>query len=184
MAYFKEKGQFTKEQSQGLKAYVIKNSATVKSGMAVKATGGYLEPAGAGDKILGVIKGIVSRDGLALNVAHATAFDGAYTSGGDGVETYVATADNQTDKQVKALISLDPDTLWANDSSGDLTAANLFQFFDLLAGGLQVNAASASALSGSVQLVGLDPDGDGDASKGVFKIAESQLSPAAQAAAA
>jgi len=53
------------------------------------------------------------------------------------------------------------------------------QFFDLTDEDT-INASSADDNKGQFQLVGLDPDNDGDASKGLFRIAESMLDPYAQ----
>jgi len=69
--------------------------------------------------------------------------------------------------------------LFSNDSSGTLATTNLLQFFDLTDEDT-INQSSASDTSGQFQLIGLDPDNDGDVSKGLFRIAESMLDPYAQ----
>jgi hypothetical protein len=79
----------------------------------------------------------------------------------------------------KVGIIVSPFALFSNDSSGTLATTNLMQFFDLTDEDT-INQGSASDASGQFQLVGLDPDGDADASKGLFRIAESQLDAYAQ----
>ena len=83
---------------------IIANSTTLTIGDVVTFSSGFLALVGAGNKMLGVVEGFVTKDGVALDNALASQYDGTYTSGGLGVGTYVSSSDNQTDKQVKAVI--------------------------------------------------------------------------------
>jgi hypothetical protein len=71
--------------------------------------------------------------------------------------------------------------LFFNDADDTLATTNLLQFFDLASADPNtISVSSASDTAGQFQLVQLDPDGDADASKGLFKIAESQFDAYAQ----
>jgi len=107
--------------------------------------------------------------------------DGTYsgTGGVFGSETYTAGDDNLTDEMIKARIVWDPFAFFYNDAAGDLALADEWQFFDLTDED-QIADQEGHATAGAFQLVKRDPDGDGDASKGVFRIAEWQGSPYAQ----
>ena len=157
----------------------VANSSTLKIGDAVRLnTGGFLVRAAAGNPVLGVLVGLYGgdseNDGLNL-----FAF-GAPTTGATLTEDdQAATAsDNQTRQTfVSGAVACDPsgDDLWYNDADGDLARTNLLQCFDVVAASGQIDNTSASDSNGQFQLVQLDPDGDGDLSKGLFRIAEGEL---------
>ena len=65
--------------------------------------------------------------------------------------------------------------LWYNDSDGTLARTNIGQYFYVLSGSNQIDSASAADTNGQFELIEIDPDNDGDASKGLFRIAESQI---------
>ena len=84
-----------------------------------------------------------------------------------------------TDKEVKALVVVDKNAIWYNDTAGTLAAADIFKFFDLTDQD-QVADQDGDNDAGALILIKRDPDGDADASKGLFIIAESHLDPYAQ----
>ena len=67
----------------------------------------YLELAGAGGQVRGVIVDIVTKDGTTLHAASTSDYDGTWSP---STNTYTTAADNLTDKQVKAIIQVHP---WA-----------------------------------------------------------------------
>jgi len=69
----------------------------------------------------------------------------------------------------------DPKALFYNDSDDTLALTNDLQLFDHNSSSDNIDVATASDTSGQMQLVQRDPDGDADASKGLFRIVESQL---------
>lgn len=89
------------------------------------------------------------------------------------LDTWTMTSDNETvaKERVRYVPAL-PFYLFYNDSDDTLAASNNFQFFDLNDEN-DVDVASASDSTGQVQLVERDPDGDADASKGLFRVRES-----------
>jgi hypothetical protein len=120
--------------------------------------------------VYGICVGIVTNDGRPLDTVDSSKYDGTWTSSSG---TYVASADNETDKKVCAVVCPDPMALWYNDSNGTLTTAMLKTFFKLTSAS-QIDQAAQSATVGQFQLWKLDPDEDADASKGLFKMSQWQ----------
>jgi len=179
MAGFYYKGNLRGGQESAVVHRIIANSETVTLGDIVKNSSGYLAVSDANDTpILGVVVGIVTSDGRPLSSSSVTTddYDGTY-SGNPGVvgsETYAASADNVTDKQVKAIVNIDPDALWKNDADSDLTEAMVFSFFSLVDED-QIDGDTNSTTAGELQLLKRDPDDESDNSQGLFKISSSAL---------
>lgn len=148
--------------------FIIDNSETVTIGDAVDLNAGYIQVVDAGDNPLGVVVGIVDKNGVPVNHPDADV-DGTVT----GDDTYASASDNQTDKMCKVQVIISPDVLYYNDADSTLTQAEVGTYFDVLSTGDQITSTGTTA--GAFQLISLDPDGDGDASKGLFKICETQL---------
>jgi hypothetical protein len=180
MAGFEYRGQLNGGDNPVVLAVKIANSSTVKVGDAVQAeafaSGGGCKRAAAGTEILGVCIAIVDANGIDLDNTSADKFDGTWTTASS---TYAASADNMTDKAIAAKVIVDKNALWYNDAAGDLAAADELKYFDLDDQD-QVADQNGADNAGALILVKRDPDGDGDASKGIFKIAESELDAYAQ----
>jgi len=149
---------------------VIANSVELKVEDAVKwDTDGFIALATAGDKVLGIVEGVVDKDGIAIE------------PDADTLNTYTMASDNETAaaKMKRASIDISKNSLYKNDASGDLTRTMIGQLFDLTDED-QIDQGTASDTSGQFQLIRLDPDNESDASMGLFKIAESQLDPFTQ----
>ena len=143
--------------------FIIDNSEVVTIGDAVYInTDGHAGLLTAGIKVGGIVAQVVDKNGIAIASDSGT------------LNTYTVDSDNETVDQVKVGIYMSKDLLFATDSSGTLATTNLLQFFDVTDEDT-INQGSASDTAGQFQLIGLDPDGDADASKGLFRIAESQL---------
>lgn len=177
MAQFAYKGQLNGAENPVDAHVLIGRSSTVAVGEAVKmealSSGGGVIRATAGSKIMGIVVGIVNEKGIDLDNAPGT-YDGTWTS---STKTYASTSDNDTDKKVKAIVRIDPMSLWENDSAGDLATADLFKFFDLTSA-TQVADQNGHDTAGALRLVEINPD---DASMGIFHIAESYAQAFAQA---
>jgi len=83
------------------------------------------------DQVYGICEGIITRHGVPLNqAASGTDYDGTFTA---STETYVATADNLTDKYVKALVRPifpgDILTMEADAAIGTTTGSDLPGYF-------------------------------------------------------
>lgn len=152
------------------------NSATIKIGDAVRINNaGGVVRAGAGSPVLGIVRGIVDENDINPFSLGYTNNTGATLTPDD---TVVTAADNTTRTHyIKLVVDVDPAGvgLFYNDANGNLALTNVGQFFDVVAASGQIDQTSASDTSGQFQLLELDPDGDGDLSKGLFRIAESQL---------
>lgn len=148
--------------------FILNDDEPVRVGDAVDLNSGFAQVVDAGDPVLGVVQGIVDQNGLAINSADAD-IDGTVN---DDV-SYTAAADNETDKKVRVQCIVSPFALFYNDADSTLTQAEVGTFFDTTATGDQITSSGSS--NGQFQLISLNPDGDSDASKGLFKISESQL---------
>lgn len=154
----------------------VDNSTTLKVGqMARVNTAGYAVPGGVGNPLLGQVVGLVDNKNIPVNSFQYDATKTGHTASGD--DTVVTASDNRTRATAvfaEIMVALES-ILFFNDANGDLAQTNLLQLFDLVSTSDQVDQATASDTSGQLQLVEIDPDGDGDASKGLFRVAESQL---------
>lgn len=104
-----------------IRSFIIANSATITIGDMVKLSGGYIALAGANAKILGVVVGIVDKNGINLDNTKES-IDGTWTSSS---QTYVAASDNQTDQAVRVLVDIDPFSVWSiepDSTIGELNA--------------------------------------------------------------
>lgn len=89
----------------GSESKLIENSATLTIGDVVDLTSDVVNLVGAGNNMYGVVTGFVTKKGRPIeNAVSGEDYDGTYTAGGIGTGTYVAAADNETDKQVKAVV--------------------------------------------------------------------------------
>lgn len=172
MAGFEYRGQLNGAENPRTLDCAIKNSATVKVGDMVYNDGDGITRATSATLVLGVVVGIVNDDGIDLDNASTDTYDGTWTSSS---KTYVAAGDNMTDKKVRAKVIADENALWYNDADGNFTDPGDCHLFCDLADHDQVDESETSATAGQVFIVKLDPDGDGNTSKCIVKIARSQL---------
>lgn len=162
------KSSLTKDEPV-LQYYIVANSEVITIGDAVNLnTSGFAEVVDAGDKVAGIVAQLVDENGQPVD--HDT----------DTLDTWTVPSTNQTVAQYKVGIMMSKNIAYYNDADDTLATTNLLQFFDTVAAGDQIDASTASDTAGQFQLISLDPDGDADASKGLFRIAESQLDPYAQ----
>ncbi len=155
--------------------FLLAGSATVKIGDLVRVNNaGLLVRAAAGEPTAGVLTGIVDQNGINAFSPRAQGTTGATLTPDDQIATASDNATNAV-KNLKGEVILDfgGTNLYFNDADSTLAQTNLFQFFDV-ANGNQVTVSTASDANGQVQLIELDPDGDADVSKGLFKICENQ----------
>jgi len=95
-----------------------------------------------------------------------------------GDDTVATASDNESRANyIQLQVVVDPAgaCLWYNDADGNLAQAQVGSFYDVTAGSDQIDQSTTSDTSGQFQLVEIDPDADGDASKGLFRLAECQL---------
>jgi hypothetical protein len=164
--------------------FLLDDSATFTIGDAVQVdTDGLLVRATASEEVLGVLVGIVSDNDInVFSLDSGSAPIAGSTLTGDDTITTSATNSADATRSVNGKVVLDPagSLLWYNDSSGTLAQTNLCQFFDNDADADQIDQTTGDDSTGQWQLMELDPDGDSDVSKGLFRIAENQNHPYSQ----
>ena len=120
----------------------------------------------AGDLVLGVVTGVVDQHGINID-PDAVSTPDIFTMGAAN-----ETAGASSQKKVRYIPALQ-DYLFYNDADSALAQANLFQYMNVNdENDVDPGSASDATLS-TVRLIEIDPDGDGDASKGLFQIVES-----------
>jgi hypothetical protein len=117
-----------------------------------------------GDVCLGVVTGVSTKDGVPLTPDAGTL--DTYTMGSDNVS-------NAAKQYVVHYIPALANYLFYNDADSDMTVANLFQFMAVSDENNVHPATVSDTVLDTVRLIELDPDGDADASKGLFQIVES-----------
>lgn len=158
-------------------SFILAGSATVKIGDLVRInTAGLLVRCATGEAPCGVLEGIVDQNGINIFSPRAAGVSGATLTPDDQIATSSTNATDATRMIMgQVRLAITGESLYFNDADNDFAQTNLFQFFDV-ANGNQVTFGSASDANGQVQLIQLNPDGDGDASKGLFRINENQFS--------
>jgi len=167
MAGFVKRKSLSGENKQALLSYIIANSQTISVGDAVYMDAdGFIIPATAGSRVLGIVIGVTDKNGLRIDPDAASTPD-----------TYTVDSDNETVDQKKVLVETSKDSVFYNDADEALEATDDNLFYNLTS---ESQIDGTAVANGQFKIVGRDPDGDGDASKGLFVIAESQLDPYAQ----
>lgn len=149
-----------------------KNSVVFSEGDLIRVnTSGFIDVVDTGEAITGVVQGVVDAHGIKIDPDTGT------------LDTYTMASDNQTvaQKRVRYIPAL-PHYLFYNDADASLTQAMDLKYFDTNDEN-DVDVASATdSTTAQVQLIERDPDGDADASKGLFRIAESHFNSSVRAA--
>ena len=171
MVGFEYRGQISGAQDPVVLRLPITNSATVKVGDMVYVATNGVQRITSSTLVLGCVVGIVDANGIDLDNTSTDNYDGTWTSSS---KTYVASADNITDKKVCAQVIADEDALFANDADGDFTNPTDQGLLIKCTDHDQIDEDTTSATVGQFYVWKLDPDGDGDASKCLVKIARSQ----------
>ncbi len=144
---------------------LIDDSITVVVGdMATVNTDGHVALiTGSDEKIAGTITGFVDADGVSPDFT--TGFRDRITTD----------SDNTSVALVRALVDVGREIWFQMDADDSLSQTHVFMYFDLNGNSYEVDVATASDTNGAVQLVKLDPEGTGDASMGLYRIADHQL---------
>jgi hypothetical protein len=120
----------------------------------------------AGDLVLGVVTGVVNNKGINIDPDAATTPD-TFTMGSANETAGVA-----SQKRVRYIPAL-ADYLFYNDADSALSQALLMTYMNVNdENDVDPGSTSDSTLS-TVRLIEIDPDNDGDTSKGLFQIVES-----------
>jgi len=143
----------------------ILDSATVAVGDRVKlandgaGVGGIDAADAVTDLGIGYCEGIVTPGGVPVDQALSTEYDGTVTGSADSL-TYVASADNTTDKKIKALIRCEKPVITAEADAtlGTTTGSNIPGYYiDVLTtDSRKVDETTASATVANFLIVGLN----------------------------
>ena len=145
--------------------FIINNSEAVQIGDAIQVdTNGHAILATAGEEVAGIAVAVTDYNDTAIDPDTST------------LDTYTVASDNETVAKKKVKLVMDKYSLFENDADEDLDLTDLMKFFNLIDENT-IDASSVNANNGQFQLISLDPN---DASKGLFRIAESQLDPYTQ----
>ena len=169
MAGFDFKFSLIAQPSKGTRLYTIADSQTFTVGDTSMFTTGYLVPGSASNALLGVVEGFVDANGLPLDNSRKADFDGTYTATSD---TYVSAADNSTDKQVQAIVRIDPFAVYSatpDATIGTTPGSNLPGYFCDIADEDEPDESDATTATAQLAIHGVDPE---DSSKGLYSINE------------
>lgn len=167
-----------------LETRLIENSGTITVGDMVRgsydagAANGMVELAAAGNPILGVVVAIVDKNGIDLDntrVSHSA----TWTS---STKTIAVATDNTTVDQIKAVVDIDPFSVWSaqpDAAIGTTTSSGssdqLGSYTDIVAASDQPdenNAGNAFNTKAQLFIWGVDPE---NTARGLYSIAEHQI---------
>ncbi|SRR6266446_6983586 len=162
--------------------FLLDNSKTYTVGDAVRlnTNGTIVRCASTDPAVLGILTALYDQNGQVSVFSPripGTAIAGATLTPDDTIAT---ASDNRTNGLKKLSAYVIPDfcgqTFYRNVTNGTLAQSNVGQLFNVVSSNAgQIDTATASNTSGQFQCVSLDPDGDGNTLKGVFRIAQAQF---------
>jgi hypothetical protein len=155
-----------------LEVVIANSAANLTVGDPVQFTSGYLTIAATGESILGILVGLVDKNGRNI---FQTGVSVTGTKVGD--DSYTAASDNQTVDMVKGVVYIDPNNLYLNKADSSLTQAEVGQYFDTNAATDQVTGSGSDTISQFqlIELVTTNDAGEAVTDLGLFKISQSQL---------
>jgi hypothetical protein len=161
-------------RSAGIRrSYIIANSQTITIGDMVRSTAGFIALAAADAKILGVVVGLEDAKGLDLENARATLTNATYTA---STKTAVAASDNQTVDAIRAIVDIDPFSVYSAQPDAAMaatTGSNLLGYYcDLVAASDQPDENTTTTTVMQLFIWGLDPE---NTARGLYSIAEHQI---------
>jgi hypothetical protein len=163
MSGFSFRQQIDGTNSYALLEIAAANSIVVQKGDLIRiANDGFGALLTAGDLVLGIVEGVVDANGLPVDTDSGT------------TDTWTMASDNETValKKIQYVPALQQ-YLFFNDADSSLSRTLLFTYMNVNdENDVDPGSTSDSTLS-TVRLIKIDPDGDGDASKGLFQIVES-----------
>ena len=162
-----------------IRSYIIGASKTVTIGDFARLTVGFVQAAAAGERLLGVVVGIVDKNGINMDTSRYSLAQATWTS---STNTVVTGAANTTGDQVRALVDIDPYSVFSCEPDaaiGTTTTSNENSAFAGIYTDLidkdevdENNAAAAFTTIAQLVCYGLDPE---DSTRGLYSIMEHQL---------
>lgn len=159
MAGFRFRKQIDGTNSYALMTIGATNSVVYQVGDLIRVNNaGTASLATTGDLILGVVETVTTSTGLPVTPDSGTTDTWTMTASTTNIVHYIPALQQY---------------LFYNDSDDTLAATNLFQYFPINDENDVNGSSSSDSTLDTVRLIEIDPDGDGDASKGLFQIVES-----------
>jgi hypothetical protein len=152
---------------------IILASATITVGDMVQLSNGFVDLAGAGTPIVGVVVGVVDKNGIPMANSKYAKTQAVYT---ESTKTVVCGSNNQTVDMIQAVIDIDPFSRWVaetdnGNTDGQTRLAGCFT--DILAASDQVDDDTAADNTQAQLLIwGANPDGT---AQNIYSIAEHQF---------
>lgn len=158
---------------------IIGDTVTMTVGDFVQVnTSGYLGLATAGSTIIGVVVGIIDQNGINMDQSKYSLAQATWTS---STKTVVTGAANSTGDQVRALVDIDPFSVWSVEPDaaiGTTTSSGssdqLGSYTDLIDEDEvdENNGGNAFNVKAQLFIWGLDPE---NSARGLYSIAEHQI---------
>lgn len=154
-----------------IRSFIIGDSKTVTIGDFVHLESGFIDIASATERILGVVIGIVDRDGINMDQSNVTK-EGTWTT---STHTYVTDSDNTTSEQARVLVDVDPFSVWSCEPDctiGTSPGSNLAGYTTEILDEDELDEDSAHATNAQQLFIwGVDPE---DSARALVSIAEHQ----------
>lgn len=129
-------------------------------------TSGFIDLSTANEQIIGVVASVVDADGKAITPDSGT------------TNTWTMDDDNQTVNAYQvSFIPAFPHYAFSADSDTTIEQGSLGKYFNCnsTSDGIVTSGESDTIGTLQFQLIGTDPDGDGDVSKGLYRVVGSQM---------
>jgi hypothetical protein len=128
-------------------------------------TSGYVDLSEANEQVIGVVASVVDSKGIPVTPDSGT------------TDTWTMGSDNATVKKTIQFIPAFGDYAFSTDSDTSITIADIGQYFNVSSTSDSLVTSGQSYTIGTLmwQCVGLDPNGDGDASMGLYRCVGSQI---------
>ena len=157
--------------------FTISNSATITVGDMVKLTSGFIALASSNSPIMGVVIGIVDKDGIDLSSSRYSFAQAAYTDSTRTVVCGNANATATTGDGVQAVVDIDPFSVWSGQTDNDNTDGQSRLagcYSDIIAASDQVDDDTAATTQGQLFIWGANPETGAEHSN-LYSIAQHQL---------
>lgn len=159
----------------------ISNTITMSVGDFVLVdTAGTLGLASAGSLILGVCVGIVTKDGINMDESK-TALTGSGASWTSSTKTVVTGSDNSSTDKIRALVDIDPFSVWSVEPDGTIGTTTSSGSSDQLGSYIdladedetdETNNSAAFNVKAQLHIWGVDPE---NSARHLVSIAEHQI---------
>ena len=161
-----------------IRSVIIDDTITMTIGdFVLVSTNGFLDLATAGSLVFGVCVGIVDKNGINMDNSKVTK-EGTWTT---STHTVTTDSDNITSEQVRALVDIDPFSVWSCEPDAAIGTTTSSGSSDQLGSYTDLadedevdesNGSNAFNVVAQLFIWGTDPE---DTTRGLYSIAEHQI---------